>query len=104
MLWVKRKHEELKKNDRLRSCPCGIVFNLRFTDQDEVKCRVQKVHPKEHVNTLIQVFESWQKSIRTLSECETSSDEFGAPTSKNSSNEIFFLSIKFFLDQSIFEK
>ena len=68
----------MEKNDRLRSCPCGFVFNLRFTDQDEVKCRVQKVHPKEHVNTLIQVFESWQKSIRTLSECETSSDEFGA--------------------------
>jgi len=50
VLWVKRKHEELKKNDCLRSCPSGTVFNLRFTDEDEVKCHVQKVHPKEHVN------------------------------------------------------
>jgi hypothetical protein len=50
VLWVKRKHEELKKNDCLRSFPSGIVFNLRFTDEDEVKCHVQKVHPKEHVS------------------------------------------------------
>ena len=50
VLWLKRKHEELKKNDRLRCCPCGIVFNLRFKDEDEVKCHVQKVHPKEHFN------------------------------------------------------
>ena len=49
-LWVKRKHEELKKNDCLRSCPSGIVFDLRFTEEDEVKRRVQKVHPKEHFN------------------------------------------------------
>ena len=47
---MKRKHEELKKNDCLISCPCGIVFNLRFTEEDEVKCHVQKVHPKEHFN------------------------------------------------------
>ena len=47
---MKRKHEELKKNDFLRSCPSGIVFDLHFTDEDEVKCRVQKAHPKEHIN------------------------------------------------------
>ena len=47
---MKRKHEELKKNDCLRSCPSGIVFGLHFTDEDEVKCRVQKAHPKEHIN------------------------------------------------------
>ena len=50
VLWVKRKHEELKKNDCLRYCPSGTVLNLRFTDEDEVKCHVQRVHPKEHVN------------------------------------------------------
>ena len=47
---MKRKHEESKKNDCLRSCPSGIVFDLRFTEEDEVKLRVQKVHPKEHFN------------------------------------------------------
>ena len=48
-LWVKRIHEEVQKYDCLRSCPSGIVFNLRFTDEDEVKSHVQKLHPKEHV-------------------------------------------------------
>ena len=49
-MWVKRNHEGAEKNECLRSCPSGIVFNLRFTDEDEAKCRVQKLHPNEHFN------------------------------------------------------
>ena len=49
-LLVKRKHEELKKTTVLRSCPYRTVFNLRFTDEDEVKCHEQKGHPKENFN------------------------------------------------------
>jgi hypothetical protein len=49
-MWVKRNHEGAEKNDCLRCCPSRIFFNLRFTDEDEAKCRVQKVHPKEKFN------------------------------------------------------
>ena len=42
------------------------------------------------------MFENWQKSIRTFSACETSSDEFWSSTWKISCNEVFFLSIYFF--------
>jgi hypothetical protein len=50
LLWVKRNHDKAKKNDGWSWCPPEIVYNLRFTDEDEVKNHVQKVHPKEHVN------------------------------------------------------
>ena len=80
---MKRNHEELVKNDFLRSRPSGIVFNLRFTDADEVKCHVQQVHPEGIFQyTLICVLENLPKRIITFSGCETSGDEFGAPTSE----------------------
>ena len=80
---MKRKHEELKKNDFLRSCPSGIVFDLHFTDEDEVKCRVQKAHPKEHINLDVYTcLKVGRREFGPLLDAKQAAMNFGAATSK----------------------
>ena len=95
---MKRKHEELKKNDCLRSCPSGIVFDLRFTEEDEVKRRVHKVHPKEHFNLHVyKCLKVGRREFGPLLDAKQAAMNFGAATSKivffflvTSPNHVFF--------------
>ena len=88
---MKRKHEELKKTTVLRSCPYRTVFNLRFTDEDEVKCHVQKVHPKKHVNLhLLTCLKVGRRGLGPLLDAKQAATNLLSPNVKRSSNRVFF--------------
>ena len=87
-------HEELKKYNCLISCPSGNVFNLRYTDEDEVKCHVQEVHPKEHVNQhLFTCLKVGRRGLGPLLDAKQAAMNLLPPNVKFSLNGVIFLSI-----------
>ena len=93
-MWAKRKHEELKKNEFLNSCHSGKFVNLHFTDEDEIKCHVQEVHPNEHVSLDVYTcLKVGRRALGPLLDAKQAATNFVVSNVKRSSNGVFFLSV-----------
>ena len=84
-----KKTRRIEKNDCFEILPFGTVFNLRFTDEDEVKCHVQQVHPKEHVNLhLFMCLQIGDGGLWPLEDAMQAAKNFVVP---NVENDVFLL-------------
>ena len=93
-MWAKRKHEELKKNECFNSCHSGKFVDLHFTDEDEVKCHVQKGHPNEHVSLDVYTcLKVGRRALGPLLNAKQAATNFVVSNVKRSSNGVFFLSV-----------